>query len=459
MRRSGVLAVAIAAVSTLPGRAQEPATTAAGPPPADTLTLREALAAARARHPDLRAARAAVSAERAARRSDWGAFLPEAGVVATFGRSDFTTFSFALPEGTAAVREDPVRGERLAAAQSLRFGWTLLEGGRRFAELAAGAEDLRAAELRLRATRRRVAAAVEEAYLEAIACRRLVTIASRELRRRRQGLGRALRRFRVAAVDRADVLAARARVWDAEVELLEAREADRRARWDLAVRMDAPDRLHRRTVLAPPAPPPDPGSLRPESVVVGALADHPELRALGAAVAAASDRARAERSAYLPTVSLTFEVSRSESLGPGGEFFNFDPRNRSKGLTLAVGWRLFGGFSRHERIARRDADVDRRRARRARRRLEIERIVRNLVAEARLRKRRLELRERRLELSRERLRLTEGRYRIGSADYAELQRVLREVVAVERATVRERCEYRKAWARLRRWVGAIGGDT
>lgn len=450
-RLAALLGLALAAGA--PGRAQEPPGRV-DPPPVDTLTLREAITTALGRHPDVRGARADASAERAARWSDWGAFLPTADVSASFSRSSFTNFSFALPEGRAEVRDEPVAGERLGASRTLGVRWTLLEGGRRFAELAAGAEDVRAAEARLSAAERAVAAGVKEAFYEAVMRRQLAGIARRQLENRRREHRHARERFRIAAIDRSDLLGARGQVRRAEVRLLDAREAAGRARRELAVRMGEPDRVGRPFALAePPEPPPD--APEDEAVVAGVLASHPELQSLEAEVAAAASRLTGERTGYLPTLTLSFSTSRSESLGPGGDFFNLDPRNRSQGLSLVARWRVFTGFDRKERNARRSASVDRRRAERAGRRLEIERTVRDLAAEIRRRGRRLELLKRRLEVARERLRISGERFRAGSGGYVELQQAVRDLSTAERSTVRERFDRLKAWARLERWTGEL----
>lgn len=461
MRRAGSAAAAVFALSVLalPVRAQQDTvSTAASPPPADTVTLREALSTALGGHPDVRSARADASAERSARWADWGSFLPTADVSASFSRSSFTTFSFVQPEGTAEVLDDPVQNERVGASQSLSLQWNLLEGGRRFAELAAGGKDARAADLRLSAAERAVTAAVKEAYFEAVKQRRLLDIARSQLRSRRQELERARERFRIAAIDRTDLLGAEGQVRDAELSLLEARDQARRARRALAVQMGSPGRLGERFALAEPEPPPEPAALEADSAVARALASHPELEALEAEVGAASDRALGEKSTYLPTVSLGFTTSRSEQLGAEGEFFNFDPRNRGEGLSLTARWELFGGFGRKEQNARQSATVDRRRAERTRRRIEVESTVRDLAAEVRRRDRRLELLERRVEVARERLRLTEEKFRVGSAGYVELQQAIQELTGAERAVVQERYEYLKAWARLERWAGDLRRD-
>lgn len=456
--RRVVASVALVLLGAVPCRAQEQRVEAdPRPAPADTVTLQEAMSVALNRHPDVRGARADASAEHAARWADWGAFLPTADVSASFSRSSFTNFSFALPEGTAEVRDEPVTGERFGASQSLGLQWNLLEGGRRFAELTAGGADARAVDLRLSAVEREAVARVKEAYFEAVKQRRLAEIARRQLRSRRQELDRARQRFRIAAIGRSQLLGVEGQVRDAEIQLLDARDAAQRARRELAVQMGAPERIGRRVALSDPPSPPDAGALEADSVVAHVLSSHPELGALDARVSAASARVLGERSSYLPTVSLGLTTSRTEALGPGGELFNFDPRNRSEGLSLTARWQIFTGFDRKERNARQSAAVDRQRAERTRRRLQVEKTVRDLASEVRRRDRRLELRERRLEVARERLELTEEQFRVGSARYVELQQAIQELTTAERAVVQERYEYLKTWARLERWVGGLRG--
>ena len=453
-------AAAWAALAATPLGAQEdPVAAEDPPPPADTLRLQEALSAALQGNPDMRSARAAASAEHAARWADWGAFLPEVSASARFSRSRRTTFSFEQPAGTPEQREAAVISEVHGVSQGLSIRWRLLEGGRRFAELEAGADRARAAELRLSAAERQAVAEVKVAYFQALQAQRLRAIARRQLRSRREELERARQRFRIAAIDRSDLLGTRGQVREAELQLLEARDRARVTLRDLAVAMGAPGRLEGRPALDEPPLPPDASRLAADSLVNRAMGGHPELRALEARISAASADVWGERSSYLPTISLGYTTSRSERLGPEGQLFNLDPRNRSSSLSLSATWQIFAGFQRREQNARRSAARDRRRAERSRRRLEIERTVRDLTSEVKGRQRRLRILERRLEVARERLRLTGERFRRGSVSFLELQAAIRERTGAERRLVREHCAYLGAWARLERWTGPLSGNV
>lgn len=434
---------------------------------ADTLTLEDAVRTALASRPDVDAARARASAEGAVRWADWGAFLPTARANASFGRTRFTTVTFQDPEGSARALEVPLESERHFVTQGLSFGWDLLRGGRRIAKLKAGGAAEDAAGLRLDEAERTAVAEVKAAYFEAVKRRRLADIAAEQLESRRRELERARERFRLAAVDRSDLLGAEGQVRATELALLDAREAAREARRQLAVATGRADRLDaapradadRETApgppLAEPPSPPDPEGLDADRLVQRALATHPELAALAAEADAASARLWGERAGYLPDVSLSWSTGRSEQLGPDGSFFNFDPRNTARGLTLSASWELFGGFGRREATARAGAELQRARARRTGRRLEVEKAVRDAVAEVRRRARRLELLRARRELARERVALTEEAFRTGSATFVELQSVVEEVTAAERGVVTERYDYLAAWARLERWAGDV----
>lgn len=426
---------------------------------ADSLTLQRAVRTALGARPTVDAARAHAAAERAARWADWGAFLPTASADATFGRTRFTSLTFQDPEGTAQTLDGPLTGERHFVSQGLSFRWDLLRGGRRFAELDAGASAAEAAERRLSQAERTAVADVKAAYFEAVKQQRLAAIAEEQLESRRRELERTRRRFRLAAVSRTDLLGAEGQVRSAEIQLLDARRAAREARRQLAVEMGRSGRLEEGTALADPPAAPDPGTLDADSLVERALTSHPELAALAAEADAASARLWGERSSYLPTISLGYSTSRSEQLGPGGSFFNFDPQNSSRGLSLTASWELFGGFDRRERTARADATLERTRAERSRRRVEIEKAVRDAVAEVRRRDRRLELLRARHALARERLRLTEEAFRTGSVGFVELQSAVEDLTAAERGVVVERCEYLAAWARLERWAGDVRDGT
>ncbi len=433
-----------------------PVVAVAQQPSADTLTLEEAVSTALAGDPDLAAAGADVSAARGARWADWGALLPTASAGASFRRSDFTNVTFVAPEGVSRRLEDPIESTSKTTNQFLSFDWTLLEGGRRIAGLSAGADQLEAAALRRSLAERTTVAEVKSAYFEARKQERLAALARDELEARREDLERTRERYRMAAVGRSDLLGAEAELEEARLALLDAEDLARQQKRALQVAMGvAPGAV---PPLAPVPEPPDAADLDPAALVDRALAEHPELAALEAEAEAASSNLWAARSRYLPTLSLGFGFSRSESLGPEGDLFVFDPQNTGQSFSVTASWNLFDGFSRREEAASASAQLTRARADRAKRRLELEQEVRDRVSDLRRRTERLEILRSLVEKSRQRLELTREQYRLGTADYLELRTATEELVSAERRLMQERYDVLVLWAELEQRVGAAAAD-
>lgn len=422
----------------------------------DSVTLFRALRTAVGRDPDLRAARADVSAARAGRWADWGAFLPTARGGASFSRTDFTQVTFVGEEGVSKTLPEPIDDTRKGASQSLSLGWTLLQGGGRIASWLAGDDVRRAAAHRLSLEERRTVGQVRRAYYEARKQQRLVALSRSEVRARRRDLEMTRARYRIAAAERSDLLGARLEVHRAELALLDARDAARTAVRKLRVAMGVEDEEVPDDVsLAEVETIPSAEGLEAAELVDRTLSRHPELAALEADAEAGRARLWGARAAYLPEVSLGLSWSRSESLGPEGDLFVFDPRNRARGFSFQVSWDIFQGFRRREQAGQASAAVTRARARRSKRELELEKEVRELVSEIRRRAERLEILRGDAELARQRLDLVREQYRLGTTGYVELQQAIRQVTGAERDLLRERYDYLIAWSELEQRVGEV----
>lgn len=424
----------------------------------DTLALERAVAVALERSPDVRAAAARADGAAADVRAAWGSLLPTASANASFSRVDFRTVTFPAPEGSSERLDAPLESIRKGSSQGVGLRWDLLQGGRWFSGPREAAAARRAASLRLTAAERQTAAAVKRAYYEALAADRLAAVAERQLEERRRDLEVARRRYEIAAAERTDVLGAEIELGTAELALLEAHDAAQAARRALWVEMGLDPEAARPAALVDPPGPPGPEdaeALDVDALVGRALATQPELSALEAEAEAAAASQWSARSRYLPEVSLSLGLQRSESLGPDGRFFVLDPSNRTTSFSLSASWTLFDGFQREretavaamrERVARAD---------RTRRALALEKEVRDLAEEVRSRSRRLALRERTAELAERRVEMARERYRLGGIDYLQLLSAVDQLTQAERALTRERYDLLKAWADLEERVGDV----
>lgn len=457
---AGLLAVSLVAV----GPAASAAAPAAGQDRApaaetDTLTLREAVGVGLGEDPDIRAERAGRESASGERLAAWGSLLPSLSADASFGRLEFTNFTYAAPEGSSRRLEQPESGVRKSSSQGVSLGWTLLDGGRRIAALDRSAASLDAAEHRISAAERTTVAEVRVAYFSALEQRALADMARRQLEARRRDLELTRERYAIAAADRSEILGARSDTLDARMRLLGSRRLARVRMRELRAAMGASsDRVPPDRPLAPVGSLPVPDTLDGERLVRRAVRSHPDLRALDAGARAASADRWAARSDYLPTVNLGYSLSRNEQLGPEGGFFVVDPSNDSEGLSVRLSWSLFGGFDRERREREASATLRRTRAKRAKRRIELETTVRDGVEELRRRRERLDLLRRKLELTRERLEVTRERFRLGDVSYLELQQVIESLSGAERERISERYAYLRAWAELERASGSLSGE-
>ena len=424
----------------------------------DTLTLEEAVRIGLDEDPDIRVERADREAVSGQRLADYGAFLPRLSAGAGFGRNDFTTVTYAAPEGTSRRLDEPESGISKSSSQTLSLDWTLLDGGRRFADWKAGGARIDAAAHRVSWAERQTVADVRVAYLEALRQRALVEVAEQQLEARRRDLRLARKRYAIADADRSEILGARSDTLDARMRLLEARRRARVRMRGLRTAMGVDEsRLSAATTLAPVGELPALDSVAVETLVSRAMGGHPEIAALEAEARAASADLWAARATYLPTVRLGYSLGRSERLGREGSFFVLDPSNESRNLSLNVSWNLFGGLEREQQRARASSTLRRTRAQRSKRRMQVAATVRNRVEELRRRRERLELIRRKLEVARERVAVMRERFRLGDASYLELQRVIEQLDAAERDRIEERYAYLTAWAELERVTGPIPG--
>ncbi|MFQ5688686.1 MAG: TolC family protein [Gemmatimonadota bacterium] len=419
----------------------------------DTLTLERAVRIALGRNPDIQDARSRADAAGAAHRANLGSFLPSAQASLNLSRNSFKTVTFPSPEGSSQKLDTPLESVTKSASQGLRFSWDLLRGGRRIAELRQGSAARRATRYRLSATERTVVGTVRRAYYSALKQQGLVEVARRQLEGRRRDLEVARRRYEIAAVMRTDVLGAQILLGQAEVDLLDAQNAERAAKRTLQVAMgrEAEGDVVLRDVEIAPAV--DPLDVR--QLVATAIATQPELAALQADVATASAALWAARTSYIPTISLGFSLNRSESLGPNGDFFTFNPSNRARLFSVSASWNVFDGFGREDQAVQAAAGRRQAEAALTKRRLALEKEVRDFVQEIGSRARRLELQRRNFELAQQRVDLTREQYRLGTIEYVELLQAIQQLTAAERSLITERYDYLSAWANLEERVGDL----
>lgn len=290
------------------------------PPLAKATTLEEAIAAARAYNPDLRAARAQTDAAKARLDAAKGARLPTIGLAGEYmsGRNDLGGFF-----GFAAADVDP-RAVRLEVAQPLYSGGAILAGvdKARAGQAGAKAQLVQADDaLQVAVARAYVGVRTAQAFFEA---------SQAHAKAFDEWARHAHLRFAAGEIPRSDLDLTLARSAEARAGTARAQGALEvaRARY-VALVGDAP------IALEPIA---DDGVLPPlDETLARAEAVSPALEAAEAAVRAAQAAARLASAQGLPSVSIAARAEQARD-----QFF---PGYRSDAVTVGLQgrWTLFAG--------------------------------------------------------------------------------------------------------------------
>jgi outer membrane protein len=403
---------------------------------APALTLEEAVAAALARRPAVRAAQGQAAAAEASARETRGALLPQVGLDARYGlRRDW-------PEGGGRS----VAGD--AASASLSADALLWDFGRTRDRVRAARASADAAARDAETTARDVVLEARLAYFGVLEAGALERVARETLANQERHLAQT--QAMVAAGSRAaiDLARLRTQVASARAALVRAGNDVRIARTRLDVAMGSPGREAYETVA--PALPALAVEGQPTDALFGqAIAARPELASLRASVEAQSYALAAERRSLWPSLRL------GASAAGAGEDPRLEPAwGASAAVTLT--WPLFDGFSSRAAADAADARLE---VSRARLDDEAQRVWGEIdgaasdVASARAE---LPAADEALSAARDLLGLADARYREGVGSSLELADAELELATA--AARRVQVEYDLASARAR-LVRALGREA
>lgn len=264
------------------------------------------------------------------------------------------------------------------------------------------------------------------------------------------------RRFRLAQVDRPDLLGA-------ELDHVEQKALLEESRAELSTAL-----LRLRNVIGDPdpgsfeiAPTPlrifDPGTLDVDALVEEAVESGPDVRAAALDLEIAERDVSLRRAEWFPTLEVSATAGRRQlSRDSGSAFLQPIPDgewDRTVGFTLR--FPDLGSYFQRDLAGRRE-ELEVRNAQSLLRetRLRVEEDVRRLVLELRSQHRRLEVQEQRTDLARERLELQQERYRLGQISHLELQNSVQAAADAERQALQARYTFERAFIELERALGA-----
>lgn len=302
------------------------ALSAAPPPPAAAprpLTLDEAVAAALARRPAVRASRDQAAAAEAAAREARGALLPQVGLDGRY------THARTAPPGGPVTSTD-------TNTASLSGDVLVWDFGRTSSRWRAARSSAEAAAQDARATARAAALEARLAYFGVLEAAALEEVAARTLANQERHLSDTLEMVKAGTRAAIDTARLRTQAASARAALVRARNAVRTARTRLDVAMGAPGQPDYATVA--PALPPLAAEGKPTDTLFAEAARlRPELASL---------RASADAGAYAVTAAsrALWPALRAGAGATAAGNDALDPAwTASAGVTL--GWTLFDGLS------------------------------------------------------------------------------------------------------------------
>ena len=308
------------------------------------IELDEAVRLARRNAPAAVQARGEMRVARAGVRSAYFAFLPDLDVSA--GRR-WGQGAFFGEAGNIVQR---------AAATNYSDGFlaraTLFDGGRRFFDIRSAHARGTAAEATDVAQEYQVTLDVKQQYFNAIAAREAEEAARAQLAEAEQGLRVATVRVAAGAASRSDSLRAVVAVGNARLAILDAQNRVQLANASLTrlVGTEFP-------VTAEPtdaAVEPSIEALN-EARLLALAEEGPGVNLAEAQLAAARAVARAQRTVYLPTISMTYYRSGS---GRDARFGHSTPFAYSYDYSLSLNFPIFNGLQREESVVRANVAVD-----------------------------------------------------------------------------------------------------
>jgi outer membrane protein TolC len=306
------------------------------------VTLAEAIRLAQQNSPQAIAARGSVESGKAELRSAYGAFLPS--ISASFGAGRQFTGAGSLTRVNSAGEQVTIAGDRWNYSNSIGFSAELFNAAN-IPNVRAAKADVAAANQSVVVQSFAVALNVEEQYYASLSALESEDAARTQLAQAQQQLDFSRRRVVAGAATASDSLTAVVLIANAQVALRTAQNARRDANATLtrlagstvplSASLNDPEVAARDTVQVDSA------------AVVNRAVVSPNIAQATAQLAAAEQRRKAARAAYIPTINASYSHGGSGSgvYGLGG-----DPFVYSGQLNLSLSIPIFNGFAREAQV-------------------------------------------------------------------------------------------------------------
>ncbi len=433
MRR--MILLATAALLAAPIAAQQPAGAAGSP---QQVTLDEAVRRALLVQPAMVQAKGDVRNAGAAYRASLGAFLPTVSASGSAGRSNVTAI-----DRTTGLPVPP----RYSYTSGLSASLDLFTGFRRLFNWRASGANEDAADAGYVTSRYQVILATKQAFYNAIATEELVRVADAQVRRAQQELQIAVDKLRAGSATRSDSLRAAVDLGTARLALLQAQANFATAQATLGRQIGAAADVHAVPDTAMPALP-DTTGLRAE-----VLGQAPAVRQAEAQARSAGAGIWSARSAYLPTLNVSYSDNRQGTASPSTSRLLDGGYPETYRWNFGLSWTLFNGFVREQQQTSAAVSRDVADARAADARLQANAQLTQLLAALTTSSTQINISTAQVAAATEDLRVQQERYRVGAATILDLLTSQASLTQAQVNLVQSKFNYVIALASLEALVG------
>lgn len=351
---AAVAAGAVLAAAPLVSQAQGTVTNRVGSTGDDgarAISLAEAVELAQRNLPATIQARNQERSAAAAMRAAKGALIPSLTIGASTGYSAGTTINNF--DGTLTK----IGGNPYSYGNSLNMQLQLFDGGSRFSEINRNGYVAEAANVAVVTSRFDAALQAKQQFYAGLAARESESAARAQLEQADQQLKASIARLSAGVITKSDSLRSVIQVGNAQLAVLTAQN-------DLRVANSALTRITGSTALVTANPADTSYVDMPEITeadLLRTVPDAPAIQLSEANLSIAKAAKRTQKSAYLPTVNMTFGYNfsaNSRALTSGNLVLPFQNNASRQSVSLSMSYPIFNGFSREQNAVNADIAVN-----------------------------------------------------------------------------------------------------
>lgn len=410
------------------------------------VTLAEAVQLAQRNSPAAVQARGLDRNAEAARRAARAAFIPNLNLTANSGRTQGTTIN------NFSGQLQPLSGNPWSYGNGIGANIELFDGGRRFSELNRVRAVADVADVSATAAQFDASLQVKQQFYAALAARESEAAARAQLEQAQQQLKASSARVAAGVATKSDSLRSAIQVGNAQLAVLTSQNDLRVANAALTRVAGSPV-----TLTASPGDTADVGMSMPSEAELSALVNAgPAVRLAESNVSVAKAVKRSQRSAYLPTLNMSYNYNFSQTSGgfAGGNLFlpgNGNPNRQTMNFNLS--YPVFNGLTRESQSIQNDVALTNSEAQLRDARLGARQNLTSFIRAYENAQARVQVQLAAIAAADEDLRVQQQRYALGASTLLDLLTSQTQLNQARQALIQARLDARIARAQLSSLVG------